>query len=221
MQELSLADFRQLSSDGAIVIDCRGLEELSLGQVPGSVCVYFNETFFTRLAEVTDPDTNLLLVADAEQLPAIQKAVRSSGAGNIKGHLSGGFNTWADAALEIDILIFIEADELKMDYQFDEFYLIDVRNAEDFATERLEDAESIPLADLNQMLPDLESGNSYYVYGNTAFEAVTAGSLFKRNGFERLRIVADDYEKIKSVGIPLFAVKKKKSDSTDSKSFDN
>ena len=49
----------------------------------------------------------------------------------------------------------------------------------------------------------------YYLYGETAEQAITAGSLLKRNGFQRLRPVAADYATIKAAGIPMFAAKKK------------
>ncbi|MFN8287523.1 MAG: rhodanese-like domain-containing protein [Chitinophagales bacterium] len=217
MQAFEVEEFKKLADSGHTIVDVRSAEELSLGQIPGSLAVFFNESFPARLADVTEDDDQLLLIADDNQLAALQKAVRAANLANVKGYLQGGVQAWQAAGNAIDMLIFIEADELKMDYQFDEFYLIDTRSAEEFAEERLEDAENIPLADLALTLPNLETTNSYYVYGSTALDAITAGSLFKRNGFERLRIVADDYEKIKTAGIPLFTLKKKKGDKSSPK----
>ncbi len=217
MQAFGVEEFKQLAEKGHTVVDVRNAEELSLGQVPGSLAVYFDDTFIERLGEVTEDDEQLLLIADEGQLTGLQKTVRAANFTNVKGYLQGGYQAWHSAGNPSDLLILIEADELKMDYQFDEFYLIDIRTTEDFAVERLEDAENIPLVDLAQTLPNLETANSYYVYGATANEAITAGSLFKRNGFERVRVVADDYETIKTAGIPLFNIKKKKGDKPSSK----
>ena len=117
------------------------------------------------------------------------------------------------------MLITIDAEEFKIDFQYDEFFLIDVRSKEDFAKDHAEDAENIVLNDLEQILIEFEAGDSYYVYANTITEAVTAGSIFKKIGFNRVRAVAADYESIKKSGIPLFEQKKK--DKSASKFSDN
>jgi len=107
------------------------------------------------------------------------------------------------------MLISIDADEFAIDYQFDEFYLVDIRDKEDFEKGHVEDAENISLIDLEPILIEMDTQDMYYLYGETAADAITAGSLLKRNGFQRIRPVAADYDAIKAAGIPLFAPKKK------------
>ena len=104
----------------------------------------------------------------------------------------------------------IDADEFAIDYKFDEFFLIDVRDKEVYAKEHAEDSENIMLNDLEQFLIEFETGDSYYIYGNTITEAVTAGSVFKKIGFNRVRVVAADYATISKSGIPLYKQKKTK-----------
>lgn len=217
MQAWQVADFERLGGEGYTIIDVRSAEDLFAGIIPGSISVQAGEGFLERLAEVLEDEEKFLLVTSEEQRPALERLVKGSGLSTYSGYLQGGYDAWVEAGKPIDVLIIIEADELKMDYQFDEFYLIDVRTPEEFAEERLEDAENVALADLVQALTTLDANQSYYVYGAKSADALTAGSLFKRAGFERVRIVADDYEQIKQAGIPLYKKKKEKpgSKSTD------
>jgi hypothetical protein len=61
----------------------------------------------------------------------------------------------------------------------------------------------------------MEAQDMYYLYGETAAQAVTAGSLLKRNGFQRLRAVAAGYNTLEAAGIPMFKPKKKRGTSSE------
>ena len=111
----------------------------------------------------------------------------------------------------LDMLITIDAEELYLDYRFDEFYLVDVRSKKEFETEHLEYAENIVLNDLELLIIDLDITQSYYVYAGSIAEAVTAGSLFKHYGFNLIKVVADTYDIIKATGISVVQNKKEKS----------
>ena len=95
-----------------------------------------------------------------------------------------------------------------MDYQYDEFYLVDTRSKADFAKEHVEDSENIALVDLEQIITALEEDHMYYVYGNSAKDAITAASIFKKNGIHRVRAVTADFAAIKAGKIPVFVQKK-------------
>jgi len=151
----------------------------------------------------------VLVVADEADIVALVKAVKGSGMSNIAGYLAGGYDAWANDGNKFDMLISIDADEFAIDYQFDEFYLVDVRDKDDFEKGHVEDAENIALIDLEPLLIEMETQDMYYLYGETADSAVTAASLLKKNGFQRVRPVAAGYNTFKEAGIPLFAPKKK------------
>jgi rhodanese-related sulfurtransferase len=157
----------------------------------------------------------VLLVAGESDIPALIKAIKGSGLNNVKGYLAGGYEVWLQAGNKFDMLISIDADEFAIDYQFDEFFLIDLRDKEDFEKGHVEDAENIALSDLEPLLAEMEAQDMYYLYGETAAQAVTAGSLLKRNGFQRLRAVAAGYNTLEAAGIPMFKPKKKRGTSSE------
>jgi hydroxyacylglutathione hydrolase len=209
MQKLELSEFDALALSGYAIVDTRKPEIFTDGFIDESVSIPFGDNFINSLQELISADIKVLIVADETDITDIVKSIKGSGMNNIAGYLAGGFEAWASAGNKFDMMISIDPDEFAIDYQFDEFYLIDVRPKEDFEKGHIEDAENIALIDLEPLLIEMETGDSYYLYGETAADAVTAGSLLKRNGFERVRPVAADYNTIKAAGIPLFAPKKK------------
>jgi len=215
MQKFELNEFRALDLSGYVIADTRKPEIFTEGFIEDSVSIPFTDNFINTLQEVISNELKVLLVADESDIPAIVKAVKGSGLSNIKGYLAGGFEGWLSAGHKFDMLISIDADEFAIDYQFDEFYLIDLRAREDFEKGHVEDAENIALVDLEPLLIEMEVQDMYYLYGETAAQAVTAASLLKRNGFQRLRAVSADYETLEAAGIPIFKPKKKRGSSSD------
>ena len=196
-----------------MVIDARPSEIFCDGFVDESLSVPFNENFVAALQELVEDGQRVLIVADEKEIVPVAKALNYSGSAEVAGVLAGGFETWSANEKKIDMLITIDIDEFIIDYNFDEFFLIDVRTAEEFEQEHVEDSQNIALNDLEQLLIDLETSDNYYLYANTFSEAVTAGSIFKRNGFERVRVVMADYEALKKSKLPFFKKKKEKPDS--------
>ncbi len=214
MNAIEYSQFKELIAQGCVIVDTRKPEVFCESYIKGSVSIPFNENFVDAFDELTEPDQKILLITEETEAAAIAKTLKAAGTENAEGFLQGGFDVWKNADNKIDMLITIDADEFKIDYQFDEFFLIDVRSKEEFAKDHAEDAENIALNDLEQILIEFEPGDSYYVYANSITEAVTAGSIFKKIGFNRVRVVAADYETIKKSGIPLFVQKKKENSSS-------
>lgn len=211
MDFLKTEEIADLQKAGALIIDTRPSEIFCFGFLEGAVSIPFNEQFTERLSELFETGGEFVFVTNEDTHSALFKAFKASGLGNAKGFINGDYDTWRDAGLSVDILISIEADEFAADYRFDEFYLLDLRTREEFDAEHAEDSENIALVDLEPMLVDLDVTESYYLYGNTAEEAVTAGSLFKKSGFERVRAVAAAFDAVKNSGVEWYVRKKKDS----------
>ncbi|MDB5283737.1 MAG: fold metallo-hydrolase [Bacteroidota bacterium] len=214
MEKIEPAEFAALAAKGHAIVDARKSEVFTEGFIKGSVSIPFSENFLVSVDELISHDLKLLVVADEVNLIEILKMLKGSGLFEVAGYLDGGYDTWANAGNKFDMIITVDEDEFAIDYQYDEFYLVDIRNDEEFKKEHVEDSENIALIDIEQIIVELENDLSYYLYGNTAAEAITAASLFKKNGIQRVRAVAVEYEKIKTTNIPFFSVKKKGSSST-------
>jgi rhodanese-related sulfurtransferase len=207
-------EFVALSSQGYVIVDTRKSEVFSDGFYTGSISIPFNDDFIDSFQELIEDDEHTLIVAAEEDVAPLFKKIKAAGLANVYGYLKGGFDpTWAKNKF-LDMLITIDPVEFQIDYRFDEFYLIDVRPADAFAKEHIEYAENLELIDLEQLLIDLDATKSYYVYADLAAQAITAGSLFKRSGFDLTKVVADTFDNIKATEIPLIIDNKKKTPST-------
>lgn len=210
MALLTIEETKKWIDKGGLVLDLRPAEVFLDGFVPGSIYLPYNDKFFAILDALCETEDAIILVADnAAQQAEIEQRVAAMPTDSIKGFLKDGFAAWANSE-KIDLIIGIEADEFAMDYQYDEFILIDLRSKEQFDEERIEDSESVLPEELLAYLIELDETQSYYLYSNNADEALNAASLFKRSGFQRVRPVLADYETIKSLGFPLVKAKKQK-----------
>jgi hydroxyacylglutathione hydrolase len=215
MRRIEISEFKQLESANLLLIDTRKPEIFLEGFIKGSISIPFNEAFLTSLAEIIEDEHRVVLIAEEDEVVAVEKIMAPAAIANIEGILQGGYKAWINQGGKYNMLIGIEPDEFAIDYQFDEFYLIDLRAKEEFEKAHVEDAENIPLVDLPPLIAELDIADSYYVYGDTMEQAVTAGSLFKRFGFERVRTVTAGFEAIKASGIPVFTQKKKGKNETN------
>ncbi len=212
MQKLELKEFKQLLEKNTIVVDTRPSTEFAEGFIEKSLSAPFNENFLQTLYELVDSEQKIVLIVQEAEAKSISDIVRNAALTNVVGFLDGGYEQWKKSGGKINMLITIEPDEFAIDYQFDEFYLVDVRSKEEFEKEHVEDSENISLDDLQQMVLELDAQQSYYVYADSLDGAITAGSLFKRYGVERIRAIAALYTEIHASGVPL--VKQKKKDKT-------
>ena len=211
MKQLEVSEFTALSLEGCVIVDVRKSEEFVNGFLKESISIPFDENFVNTFQEIVESNLNALIVADENDIAAVSATVKNAGISNIQGHLKGGFDISKMPAKAIDMLITIDAEEFVIDYRFDEFYLVDVRTAEEFEKEHIEHAENITLNDLEQLLIDLDTAKSYYIYGDSSIQAITAGSLFKQNGFDLVKVVVETFENIKASDISLVSKNKKPS----------
>ena len=212
MKKLALEEFGKLMSDGHLVVDTRISEVFCDGFIKESISIPFSENFIDLFQELIEDSQKVLILSDPDNIDSISKIFRLHVQENVTGYLEGGFETWNNSSRKIDMLIGVDPDEFAIDYNFDEFFLVDVRPADEYKAEHIEDSENIALIDLEQVLIDLDEPGNYYIYANSISEATTAGSIFKRNGFDRARIILSNYATLRESGIPIYKAKKGKRD---------
>ena len=211
MNGIELDEFLSLADNGYVVVDVRQPQIFSQGFLKDAISISNQENFIHVFHELIESDWKVLLIADENEIPFLSKKISSAGITIMHAFLKGEFEPSKIPVKYLDMLITIDAEELRLDYRFDEFYLVDVRSKEEFEIEHLEHAENITLNDLEQLIIDLDIMQSYYVYAGSVAEAVTAGSLFKRYGFNRVKVVTDSFDIIKATGISVVRNKKEKS----------
>jgi rhodanese-related sulfurtransferase len=212
MNLLSIEEAKSQIADGAWVIDSRPSAIFVQGLIPQSYHIPNSDDFLEYAELLLEPDMKLILLAEPGQETAISRNLLKTGFANLVGTIDGGFEAWLAAGGKVDLIIDITAEEFELDFNFDEFYLIDLRTEDQYEEEHFEYAENLPLSELEEAIPDLNPDLTYYMYGNSFEDAAFAAALFKRGGFHKLRAVNEGYATLKKTNIPTIKKKKSKSD---------
>lgn len=181
-------------------LDVRPADQISQGFVSGSLCfpaaVQGNEIYL----EFLDMDKPVCVVL-------------SSGQQELLSLFTGKFSHHSVALLLeqseqiprkwLDVLLPIDIDEFGIDYRFDEFYLIDVRNTDAYLASHLEDSDNLPLEELILQVTDLEPEMRIYLIGSNPDESMLAASYLKQNGIPHVRVLEAPWEEVVASGLPV------------------
>lgn len=149
----------------------------------------------------------IILVTEAGKEEETLVRLARVGFDQIIGYLDGGFEAWQAANEPIDLIIDIEADELKMDLNYDShMVVVDVRKELEYQNGHVSTAINMPLHTLTDVgtICNFEDNDNLYIHCAGGYRSVIASSLLKRHGYHNLRNVLGGYEKIKEIpGMPI------------------
>jgi hypothetical protein len=166
------------------------------GHIPTSIFLPIGGSYQHYLEIFAQAGQQAIIVAEEGKEENVCRILQRSGLINIAGYVAGGFDSWNAATGKRDLIIDISIEEFEIDYKFDEFYLIDTRDEVQYELGHVEYAENIPIAEVENSLPDLDASQLYYIYGESADDALFTASLFKRSGFHLLRLINHAYIEI-------------------------
>jgi glyoxylase-like metal-dependent hydrolase (beta-lactamase superfamily II)/rhodanese-related sulfurtransferase len=201
VKALSVAEFEALANTDTIIIDTRKADDFTEGFVPNSIFIGLDGRFAEWAGTLLPYNKNIILVSDlGKEEESIIRLTRV-GLDNIKGYLQGGFEAWKSADKKIDIIINIEADELKMDLQFDadKLAVIDVRKPSEFEAGHIDIADNFSLANLTNEIEELPEYKNLYVHCAGGYRSVIAASILKQKGIHNLRNVIGGWGSITKI----------------------
>ncbi len=203
---LNVSEFESKQKEGTIIIDTRTADEFTAGFIPSAIFIGLDGRFAEWAGSLLPFDKDLIVVAPEGK--ETETAIRLSRVGldRVVGYLEGGFMAWQSAGKPIDLVINIDADELKMDLQFDPIKtaVVDVRKPTEFENGHIDVAENFPLSSLEAEFKDLPKSKNLYIHCAGGYRSVIAISLLKRHHVHHLRNVLGGYSAITKVpGMPL------------------
>ena len=211
LKPLSISAFKKEVNEGAIILDTRSAKLFTEGFIPGSISIGLEGRFAEWAGALLPFKANIILVNDEGKEEETLVRLARVGFDKIHGYLKGGYEAWKNAGEEIDLIIDIEADELKMDLNYDaKMVVVDVRKELEFEAGHVKTALNIPLHTLTDMsiISNFEESDNLYVHCAGGYRSVIAASLLKRQGYHNLRNVLGGYDQIKLVAdMPLVASK--------------
>lgn len=212
MKKISVSDFKSMMQEkNAFVLDTRNATQFTQAFIPGSINIGLEGRFAEWAGALIPYKANILLVTEkGKEIETVTRLARV-GLDNIVGILDGGFEAWQNANETVDLIIDIEADELKMDLNYDNKLLVlDVRTNAEYRNKHIQDAYNIPLQQMHDVsvLTDLDEHNNIYIHCAGGYRSVIAASVLKKQGFHNIRNVLGGFNSISQIeDMPLAAEK--------------
>ncbi|MCW3085711.1 MAG: putative protein yrkH [Bacteroidetes bacterium] len=201
---LSVAEFENEISKGAVVLDVRNPDDFEKGFVPHAVNIGLNGQYAPWVGELLDANVPLVLITDAgKETEAVLRLARV-GYENVNGYLNGGIAAWIAAGKKVDTVESISANNLAARINSNpELNVLDVRKPGEIEGGMVAGAQHICLSKLKKELHTLDQSQHYFVHCAGGYRSMMAASIMKRNGFEKVTNILGGMGKIKEAGIAL------------------
>jgi hydroxyacylglutathione hydrolase len=207
LDSLAPARVKQLTEEGATLLDGRAPREFDGVHVPRSINVTMARSAVgTRAAWIVDPETEVVVVAGTDdEARRMGRLLEAVGFRSLAGILAGGVDAWLDAGLETSSTPAIDVHELAAKLRRDDVSLLDVREDEEWEEGHVEGSVHVPYHDLRDGLPGtVANGKPVAVACSIGNRSSIAASLLKRAGVEDVIHVADGgVADLEAEGIPL------------------
>jgi len=200
IKALSIAEFKSLASDDAVILDTRKATEFTHGYVPGSISIGLEGRFAEWAGNLLPFDKKIILVTDPGQEEESVIRLTRVGFDKMEGYLAGGYEAWQAAGEKTDLIINVDPDELMMDIPHDpKMVILDVRRQTEYANGHLEDALNIPLDTMTDVvnIAGFEDTQNIYIHCAGGYRSVIAASMLKKQGIHNLRNIVGGWDKIK------------------------
>jgi hydroxyacylglutathione hydrolase len=206
---LSIHEVKERIKEHVIILDTRHANAFTQGYIPSSLFIGLEGRFAEWAGSMLPFDQQIILVTEVGQEEETVTRLARVGFDKMVGYLNGGFNAWKQAGEPIDLIIDIDADELKMDMNYDsKLIVIDVRKELEFENGHVQTAINIPLHSMRDitLISNFEDTDNLYLHCAAGYRSVIAASILKKHGIHNLRNVLGGFAKIKEVeGMPLVA----------------
>lgn len=190
-------------SAGALILDTRNDSVFAKGFVPQSINIGLNGDFApwvgTMVSDVKQP---LLIVTEPGKEEETIVRLSRVGFDNVLGHLKGGFDSWKDAGKETDSVHRITADEFSQEVKIGESRIIDVRKESEYETLHLSEAANRPLANINQWIGEMHSGEHFLLHCAGGYRSMIAASILQARGIRNFSEIGGGFNAIAKTNVP-------------------
>lgn len=204
MRALSPAEFEVAAEEtGALILDTRSNDIFYQGFIPQSVNIGIAGDFAPWVgALIGDVKQPLILITDLGKEEETVTRLTRVGFDHIIGHLKGGFDAWKNAGKEIDTVNRITAEEFASRLEVGKDKVIDVRRESEYQAEHVNEAYSMPLANINNWIKDVNPSEHFYIHCAAGYRSMIASSILQSRGYRNFTEIAGGFKAIAETKIP-------------------
>lgn len=204
MKTISRAEYISLtqSQNNILTIDIRKTDDFIHGFIPESIHVP-SQRLSKYFPYVAHNFQDVVMVSYRDISPEEKDIINQL---NFSGNLyllDEGYEGWQAHQKEMDMIIDIEADEVAMDYKFDEnILLIDVRSESDFIEGHIHGAVNFPVKNIIDIiyLADIDTDKNLYIHCGGGASSVLMASYMKRQGVHNCYVILEGYNALVKTG---------------------
>lgn len=191
----------EVNHTGALIIDTRDGTEFARGFIPGSINIGLGGDFAVWVATMLqDIQRPLLIVAEpGSETEAVKRLLRV-GCDNVLGFLKGGFSSWAQAGLPVEIIETVDPKDLAEHLELSTPIIVDVRRPGEFEAGHLIHAKHFPLAGTGNLELFTDKTIKAYVYCAAGYRSMIFISALRIKGYKHLVQVNGGFSAIKNTG---------------------
>ena len=120
---------------------------------------------------------------------------------HVIGYLKGGFSNWQQSGKEVNSIKRINPGELSALAERDEtLAVLDVRKRNEYLSEHLVIAESVPLDTINNELSRVPKDKPVYLYCAGGYRSMIFASILMARGYGNIADVRGGFEAIRAEG---------------------
>ena len=204
MHALSVEEFEAAAEEtGALLLDTRKNGAFAKGFIPQSINIGIDGDFAPWVgALVANVKQPILIISEVGQEEETVTRLSRVGFDNLIGHLAGGYEAWAKAGKELDIVNRITAEQFAKEVTIGGSKVIDIRKESEYAAEHVEEAYSKPLATINEWIKDIDPKEHFYLHCAGGYRSMIAASILEARGFRNFTEIEGGFNAIAKTNLP-------------------
>jgi hydroxyacylglutathione hydrolase len=181
------------------IVDTRTVEEFARQHIPGTISVAgTSDRFNIHIGWYVDYDAPTYLITDEADLPRFLTLLRAIGVDNVPGYFTPevieGYHGSVTNLTPQEAQALLEQNAA---------YLLDVRAADEYASEHIPGAHHIAMGGILGCLTDLPTNQPVIVQCGGGLRSLVVASLLQKRGFTNIRNLVGGIDGWKQAGLPL------------------
>lgn len=202
---LSRENFKKALEEGrGVLVDTRDAFAFGGGHIAGALNIGASPLLTVWAGWLLDPEEPLLLILDGDSSAEKTAALfLRSGYTKFAGYLAGGLRGWATAGY--GIAGFPPAAVREVREHLDDWQIIDVRAPAEWKNGHIPGAVAMFVPEIRRRAEELDKARPLVTYCAAGYRSSLAASLFRRQGFQDVRIMAGSWPGWVAAGFPVAA----------------